>query len=202
MNVLAVFAHPQRDAFMGEVLDNFVAGAGAASLDVEVADLYRERFNPVMSEVDFAQFEDRRMPDDVLREQQRVERSDAIALIFPIWWFSFPAILKGWFDRVWCYGWAWGGTQDDPVSILSGRTWLVLCSAGLSEPTYEKYRYRSAFEHLVRVGTLSYCGVDTAQIRIFFEVDRDGDGDLKRRYLAEARELGRNLAVPCQADAS
>jgi len=189
MNVLAVFAHPVRDAFMGQVLDSFVVGAEAAGHHVEIADLYREGFEPVMRPEDYAAFEARPMPDDVLREQARVERADAVALIYPIFWWGFPAILKGWFDRVWCMGWAWD-SPETPTSILPGRKWVVMCSSGLTERTYDKYGYREPFLHLLRVGTLGYCGVDDLEVRTFFEVDRDGDAQLKERYLAEARELG------------
>jgi hypothetical protein len=45
---------------------------------------------------DYAQFEHKPMPEDVRREQARVERSDALMLVFPVWWWSFPAMLKGW----------------------------------------------------------------------------------------------------------
>jgi NAD(P)H dehydrogenase (quinone) len=101
MRVLVVFCHPRRASFTGDVLDRVVAGLGEAGHAVDVADLYREGFQPVFGDEDYAQFEGGAMGADVLREQERVERSDGIVLVFPVWWWSFPAMLKGWFDRVW-----------------------------------------------------------------------------------------------------
>ena len=100
MRILVVFAHPKRDSFTGRILDSFVAGLEQAGHVAEVADLYSEGFQPLLVPEDYAQWEDRPMPADVLREQARVERSEGIALVFPVWWWSMPAILKGWFDRV------------------------------------------------------------------------------------------------------
>src|SRR5260221_6899103 len=104
MHVLSVIAHPKENSFSHTVLNRFAAGAVAAGHSHEVADLYREGFNPVMSERDMEQFEGVPMLDDVLAEQARIDRADALCLIFPIWWYSMPAMMKGWLDRVWSAG--------------------------------------------------------------------------------------------------
>ena len=100
MHVLAVFCHPRRDSFSGAVLDRFAQGAREAGHSVEVADLHAEGFDPVFKAGDFIQFEGGAMPPDVLAEQARVERCDALAFVFPIWWYGMPAMFKGWLDRV------------------------------------------------------------------------------------------------------
>jgi putative NADPH-quinone reductase len=83
VHVLVVFAHPKRQSFTGRLLESFVQGIEEAGHDVEIADLYSEGFQPLLVPDDYAQWHDRPMPDDVLREQARVDRSDAIALVFP-----------------------------------------------------------------------------------------------------------------------
>lgn len=178
---------------MGAAMDSFVAGLRESGHTPEIADLCREGFDPVMKPEDYAAFAGRRMPDDVLREQRRVERADAVALVYPIFWWSFPAILKGWFDRVFCQGWAFD-SPEEPVSILQRRKWAVICSAGLSEHTYDKYGYRQPIEHLLTVGTLGYCGVRDVVVRILFDVDLTADPKLKAAYLAELRALGAGFA--------
>ena len=73
-------------------------GAQSVGHSVEFADLYAEHFDPILTERDLQQFKGVAMPDDVQREQARIERSDALCLIFPIWWYGPPAMMKGWFD--------------------------------------------------------------------------------------------------------
>jgi NAD(P)H dehydrogenase (quinone) len=176
MKILAVFCHPMRDSFTGEILDNFVQGARDAGHEVEIADLYREGFQPVMQERDYAQFDGLAMPDDVLAEQARFERCEAFALIFPVWWWSFPAMLKGWIDRVFTAGWAFAlstddqGRQDDPEdSLLTERKAVVLCCAGGSERMYEKYGTRDALTSQIEVGTMEYCGVTDVTTHILYK---------------------------------
>ena len=112
MHVLAVFCHPHRDSFSGAVLDRFVVGVEEVGHTCEVADLYREGFDPVMSMRDLQQFDGVPMPVDVLAEQARVEQCDALCLIFPLWWYGMPAMMKGWLDRVWSAEWAYHWEYD------------------------------------------------------------------------------------------
>jgi len=189
VKILVVFAHPKRDSFTGRVLDSFLEGLAEAGHEVELADLYAENFQPLLVPDDYAQWHDRPMPDDVLREQARVERSDGIALVFPVWWWSMPAMLKGWFDRVFSAGWAYSEDYDPEGSLLPGRKFVLICPAGSSEHHYRKYGYDEAFRRLIEVGTLSYCGVTDAEIHILFEVY--WDDELTESYIPRAREIGR-----------
>jgi putative NADPH-quinone reductase len=91
-HVLAVYAHPWAHSFTGFILHSAVRGARAAGHSVEIADLYAEGFDPVLRHADYAQFDHKPMPEDVRREQARVERSDALMFAFPVWWWSFPAM--------------------------------------------------------------------------------------------------------------
>jgi len=163
VRILVVFAHPKRDSFTGRILDSFVAGLEQAGHVAEVADLYSEGFQPLLVPEDYAQWEDRPMPADVLREQARVERSEGIALVFPVWWWSMPAILKGWFDRVFCAGWAYSEEYDPEGSLLPGRKFVLLCPAGSSKGHYSKYGYDEMFLRLFEVGTHSHCGVTESE---------------------------------------
>lgn len=189
MRILVVFAHPRRDSYTGRVLDALVEGLGRAGHEIELADLYAEGFQPLLIPEDYAQWEGRPMPEDVLREQARVDRSDGIALVFPIWWWSMPAMLKGWFDRVFSAGWAYEEEHDPEGSLLRGRKFVLVCPAGSSERQYRKYGYDEMFHRLVEVGVLSYCGVTEAETHILFEVY--WDDALTESHVHRAREVGR-----------
>src|SRR5512147_694627 len=136
MHVLALFCHPRRDSFSGAVLDAFCTGLQEDGHAVEIADLYREGFDPRLRLEDYAQFEDRPMPDDVLAEQARVERARAMAFVFPVWWWSFPGLLKGWVDRVFSSGWAYDFTPGRSRGLLEDRPTLLICVAGSRRATY------------------------------------------------------------------
>ena len=169
MNVLAVFCHPKHDSFSGAVLDQFVAGAESVGHTVEVADLYREGFNPVMSQRDLEQFDGVPMPADVLAEQARVENADALCLIYPTWWYGMPAMMKGWLDRVWSAGWAYEWKHDPEGSLLEPRPLTLLLPTGASRKLIEKHDVEQRLDHILRIGVFGYCGVDPIRIHLLLD---------------------------------
>ena len=138
MNILIVFCHPIRESFNGALLNSAVEQLESSGHSVKVADLYREQFQPAMIAEDFAQFNREPMPQDVQKEQARVEWSDGIIFIFPVWWWSIPAMLKGWIDRVISYGWAWENPLDPDSGHLESRKILVMTTAGASKEHFAK----------------------------------------------------------------
>jgi len=116
MHVLIVHAHPEPQSFTTSMLKTAVADLTAAGHSVEVSDLYAMNWNPVASAADFAGrknpeylvyaleqrhgYENGTIADDIAAEVEKVKRADLIMLSFPLYWFSVPAILKGWIDRV------------------------------------------------------------------------------------------------------
>ncbi len=191
MKILAVFCHPIRESFSGKMLDRLVAGLEASGHEVQVADLYREGFQPALTAEDYVQFENLPMPDDVLKEQERVEWSDALVFVFPVYWWSFPAMLKGWIDRVFSCGWAWQEGPDPDGTLLGERKALVMCLAGSSEAAWKKYNYQEAFHIQLDVGTWSYCGLKDVQTHIFHGVNpHKMDEERQNGLLVEAYNLG------------
>jgi NAD(P)H dehydrogenase (quinone) len=197
MHVLAVLCHPNPRSFSHAVAEQFVDGARSAGHSVELADLYAELFDPVLTERDLQQFDGIAMPDDVRHEQARIERSDALCLIFPMWWYGMPAMMKGWFDRVWSAGWAYEWKHDPEGSLLAPRPCTMLIPMGASDNQLTRWGYREEIEHLWRYGVLGYCGVDP--IRIELLTDSAFDSGTHARHLEVAYDAGRCIEYDARA---
>ncbi len=156
---------------------------------LEVADLYAEGFDPILVERDLEQFAGVAMPESILREQARIERADALCLVFPIWWYGAPAMMKGWFDRVWSAGWAYQWKHDPEGSLLPPRPCTMLVPMGASDRQLKRWGYGGEIEHLWRYGILGYCGVDP--IRIELLTDCAFDSGAHGAHLDLAYEAGR-----------
>ena len=105
MNVLVVYCHPRRDSFVHALKDTVVAALGKAGHAVAVADLYAENFQPVMTaqeRFDYHDVEKNRI--GIENEIERLQQAQALVFVYPTWWYGLPAMLKGWFDRVWAPG--------------------------------------------------------------------------------------------------
>lgn len=194
MRILTVFAHPNRESFSGAVLEAFLAGLAEAGHESELADLYAEGFDPLFRPADYAQFTGgpAAMPEEVRREQARVDRAEAIAFVFPVWWWSFPAMLKGWIDRVWCQGWAYDFKIGRSRGLLTLAKAVLLCPAGSSGGVYRRYGYQEAMRRAIDVGVLGYCGIDEVAMHILPAVDDDSTA--REEYLKIARGVGRDFA--------
>jgi NAD(P)H dehydrogenase (quinone) len=150
MNVLLVYAHPEPTSFTGALKDAGVATLRQAGHTVEVSDLYAETFNPVAGRHDFEAVanaerfhyqteqayaqETRGFVSDLVREQQRFLNADLVIWLYPIWWGGMPAILKGWFDRVLAFGFAYAdGRRFDRGFFPKKRGLLCLSTGGTRE---------------------------------------------------------------------
>lgn len=102
MRVLVLYAHPLADSFAAALHRAVVAALGEAGHEVDDCDLYAERFDPVMTVAE-RRAHNTAAPDlsAVMPYVARLRAADAIVLCFPVWWYGMPALLKGYFDRVW-----------------------------------------------------------------------------------------------------
>ena len=164
MNTLIVVAHPRQNSLTHAVASTFASGIGKKGHAVEWADLVAENFDPVLREGDEPDWND---PDKtytpgVLREVERIKRNEATVMIFPVWWWSLPAILKGWIDRVWNHGIAYGAR-----SYPHQRVWMIGV-AGVGKSTYRADGYDSAIQTQWKAGILDYCGVADGRVELLF----------------------------------
>ena len=198
MRVLTIFAHPRRESFTGALLDRFLDGLQSAGHMATVADLYREGFAANFQAEDLGQFRGEAMPADVRRQQKRVDAADALAFVFPVYWWSFPSILKGWIDRVFSQGWAYDFTPERSVGLLRDRPVLLLGSAGSTQRTYRKYGYDDAMERQIDIGIFGYCGLDDVRMELFYDVNEDAG--ILQAHLSRAEALGRGFAAGARGD--
>ncbi len=105
MRVLVVYCHPRPDSFSAALRDAAVDGLTAAGHAVKVRDLYAEGFDPVLpSRQRGAYFDEAENVIGLEDHVAALRRVEGLVLVYPTWWFGMPAMLKGWFDRVWLPG--------------------------------------------------------------------------------------------------
>jgi NAD(P)H dehydrogenase (quinone) len=152
VNVLIVFAHPEPRSFNGALRDVAVATLRADGHEVEVSDLYAAGFKAVADADDFALRADSTylcidleqaaaqeagtISPDIRAEQGKVARADLVVLQFPLWWFGPPAILKGWFDRVFTRGFGYRSGCKYDTGLMRGKRAMLSVTTGTSADTY------------------------------------------------------------------
>ncbi|MEM0922401.1 MAG: NAD(P)H-dependent oxidoreductase [Pseudomonadota bacterium] len=194
MHVLTVLDHPDPASFSAAAARRFNEGALAAGHTYELADLNAEGFDPRWTIEDAERDDGAPTPADVLAEQVRIGRADAICLVFPLFWWGMPAMTKGWVDRVWAWGWAYDQLDDRELSLQRPRTGVLLIPAGARSDEMEDEGYQTALETAWIQGTFGYFGFSPRRL----EVLNGSTGSAPRReaLLDRAYQAGLNLPFP------
>jgi len=143
----------------------------------------------------------KRGPNDVRVHQEKVARAQALAFISPVWFVGFPAILKGWIERVFTLGFAfsltsegWRGDIRGRIPLLKHDKALIINTTIFNEAAYQA-GLSEAMRRLIDEFTLQYPGIRTVQHEYFYAVNM-ADEQTLRGYLERAYLLGKELTTP------
>ncbi|SFB29243.1 Putative NADPH-quinone reductase (modulator of drug activity B) [Lentibacillus halodurans] len=189
MRILTVVTHPREDSLTFKVAKRFVEGLKDAGHETETLDLYRSNFDPMLWEKDEPKWSsnEQSFSSEVEIEMERLKKADALAFVFPLWWWSMPAMLKGYIDRVWNYGFAYGPNKLDHRHVL----WLSLAGAPIER--FTKRKYDEMMEHYFNVGLADYCGISSSKFQLLYETIDPKPGYMED-WLNQSYQLGLNYA--------
>ncbi|WP_296228923.1 NAD(P)H-dependent oxidoreductase [Ralstonia sp. UBA689] len=216
MNVLIVYAHPEPKSLNGALKDFAVQRLEAAGHTVQVSDLYAMQWKAALDADDSTvapigphfhpsldsrhAFEKGLQTADIATEQARLRWADAVILQFPLWWFSMPAILKGWVERVYAYGFAYGvGEHSDAhwgdrygEGTLAGKRAMLIVTTGGWESHYSPRGINGPIDDIlfpIQHGILYYPGFDVAPPFVTYRTGRMDEA----RFAQTTQALGARL---------
>jgi len=201
MKVLIVHAHPEPKSFTAALRDQAVETLQAQGHEVQVSDLYAMNWNPVASADDFSSRENpeylvyaleqrlgvksQSLAPDIQQELDKLLWADLLILNFPIFWFSAPAMLKGWIDRVLVSGICYGGKRFYDQGGLSGKKALVTVTLGGREHMFGDGAIHGPLEDMLRPilrGTLAYVGFEVLEPFVAWHVPYISD-EARKEFL-------------------
>jgi NAD(P)H dehydrogenase (quinone) len=178
LKLLIVHAHNEPQSFVTSMKDATVEHFEALGWEVQVSDLYAMGFNPVASAADFGQrqnpeyltyaleqrqgWSSKTLAPDIVAEVEKVQWADLIIFSFPVYWYSMPAIMKGWVDRVFISGVCYGGTRIYDRGGLKGKRAMLATSLGGQTHMFGPGAVHGELETLLKPihqGMLGYVGL-------------------------------------------
>lgn len=160
MNCLIVNAHPLEPSLCSKFTHLVYSRLNEIGHHVILENLYKENFNPVLSAEERQSYYGDEYDDSKVRHQvQHLVDADAVVLVFPTWWFGFPAILKGWFDRVWGPGIAYDHASDyGPIKPRLKNLKKVLVITTLGAPWWvDVLIMRKPLKRILQIALLGAC---------------------------------------------
>ncbi len=182
MKALVVYAHPNDKSFNHAIKDEIILMLKEKNAEIRINDLYKEKFNPVLAPSDFEKLAKGTASDDVLKYQTDVKWSEIIIFIYPIWWASMPAILKGYIDRVFSHGFAYKSGKNGVEGQLSDKKVFVINTTGSPFSLYSETGMHDAIKKLSDFAIFDFCGIKDVK-HLFFGAVPSVDDATRKSYL-------------------
>ena len=190
MKTLIVYNHPYDGSFCHAILENAIAGIQEAGNEVDVIDLDKDGFNPVMSSADLLGFVKHTIVDEKAQEYaQRLKAADHLVFIFPIWWELMPALTKGFIDKVIFPGSAYEYTKSGlgMTTLLDNlKSTTVITTMNTPKLMY-KFVYGDAIYKALVKGTLRKAGFKNVKWVSFNMVKMSSD-ETRKKWLAKVKK--------------
>ena len=186
--IFIVYGHYNEKSFNAAIRDTFIETVTKDGHTVDIVDLYKEKFDPVFSG---------EKPDEtVLDHRNRIEKSNVIVLIAPIWNFRMPAIVEGWIDKVLAPPWAFKfkrlfGNYGYPSGNLKGKKAIVFCTYGSPQFAVRTFFLNMPTKRLRR-GVFNICGITDVIYRRYFAVPFVGN-QKRIKFLDDVKKTASNI---------
>ncbi|GIM45425.1 NAD(P)H dehydrogenase [Collibacillus ludicampi] len=206
MNALIVYAHPEPKSFNGALKDLAVRFLTEQGHQVQVSDLYAMNFKAVADREDFVELSNPEFfkyqleqihasqnglfSPDIAAEMEKLRWADFVLFQFPLWWFSVPAILKGWIDRVFAMGFVYGGGMWYDKGGLKGKKAMLSLTTGGPAHIYSKDGINGDIDQIlfpIHHGMLFFSGMEVLPPFIAWSVASASD-EQRERYLEEFKQ--------------
>lgn len=212
MKVLLVHAHAEPKSFCSALYQTAAETLAAQGHSVRTSDLYAQGYNPVGDRADFEHEVDpgffkyqreqvaatkaKTFAEDVRAEMEKLDWADTVIFTFPLWWFSVPGILKGWFDRTFAMGYAYGGGRWFETGPFRGKKVMLAFTAGAPPERYTEGAIFGGIERVlypIHVGVFNLTGFDVLEPFIAWAPARIGQ-EARENILSQWRARLEGLA--------
>ncbi|MCM3172490.1 MULTISPECIES: NAD(P)H oxidoreductase [unclassified Paenibacillus] len=186
MKIKLVVTHPRQDSLTFAVMNQFIVGIKENHHEVDILDLYHDGFDPLYTAEDEKDWQNpnKHYAPAIRKEMDRILDADAIVLIFPIWWYSVPSMLKAYLDKIWNMG---------LLHKVNSKKTLWIGLAGGTEAVFEKYGYSEMITNYLNNGIAGYAGIQHSDVVFLYETLSESrqhiDGLLEQAY-----QLGRSFS--------
>jgi putative NADPH-quinone reductase len=186
-NILIINAHPDEKSLCNALANQYYKGAISANANVKLLNLRSLSFSPILK---FGYRQRTELEPDLQLAREFLEWANLIVIVYPVWWASIPALLKGFFDRLFLPGITYQPipTSPFPIRLLKGKTARLIIT--MDAPLWYDYiYYRNSATTQVKTGTLKYCGINSVMVTKFGKVKHVAPSKINI-WLSKAYKLG------------
>ena len=186
-NILVILGHPGTNSFCGSLAKAYIDSAKVSDSEVRELQLGELKFDPILWN-DYNKIQE--LEPDLAKTQELIQWSNHIVFVYPNWWGTMPALMKGFFDRVFLPGFAFKYRENSQFwdKLLSGRTAHLMVTMD-TPPWYYRWIYHRPGHNEMKRTNLGFCGIKVVKISEFSPI-KDSCQQQKEKWIAIAKDLG------------
>lgn len=182
---LIILGHPDKESFCNEIAETYLKGAKSAGKQVDLLKINEIGFK---ENLEFGYRKRTDLEPNMLKARDLIEKADHIVWVFPVWWTTLPAQMKGFLDRLFLPGWAFKRENTIPEKLLKGKTSKLLVTMD-SPILYYKLYMKEPVKHSFARGTLGFCGIKNQSIKYFTPI-KTSTAEQRELWLKQVYKIG------------
>jgi len=188
--VLIVLGHPNKESFCGALAASYREGAAAAGAEIRELNIGDLDFETILR---LGYKEIQELEPDLVAAQDSIKWADHIVWVYPIWWGTMPALLKGFLDRTFLPGFAFKYRENSPWwdKYLTGRSARMIVTMD-APPIYDSLMYFGGGRRTMKKAVLEFCGIKPVGVTTIGSV-KSSDEAKREKWLATVNQLGKQL---------
>ena len=186
--ILIINGHPDKESFCFNLAENYKKGADSVGADCALVHLIDLDFNPILT---FGYRKISELEPDLLKMQQEILAADHLVFVYPNWWATLPALLKGFIDRVFLPSFAFKYRDNSLLwdGLLKGKSARLIVTMDTPKWYYWLIN-KNAGHNAMKIGVLEFCGVKPVKITAFAPI-KSSDTKKRKRWLDDTEQLGK-----------
>jgi putative NADPH-quinone reductase len=187
--ILIINGHPNQNSYNYALADSYESGALASNASVSKINIGQLQFNPNL-ELGY----EKRMPleNDLQEALEKIKAAQHLVWVFPMWWYGYPAIMKGFIDRIFLPNIAFKYTDKPfPERLFKGKTARIILTAD-SPQWYNKWIIGNPTINQLKRGTLEFCGIKPVKVTYIAPI-KDSTDIFRQKWLQKVKQLGIQL---------
>jgi NAD(P)H dehydrogenase (quinone) len=191
LKILVIVGHPDPESFCSALSRAYIEGAANKSAQIRTIDLSDLSFDPNLK---YGYRKRTELEEDLVRAQEFISWADHLVIVYPTWWGTMPAVLKGFFDRVFLPGFAFKYRDNSALwdKLLTGKSAHMIVT--MDTPSwYNRLVYRHAGHRVMKRNILNFCGIKPVRLTEINQVSSSSE-EQRAKWLKKVKLLGSKLA--------
>lgn len=188
--VLVINGHPDKESFNYALAEAYIKGANKAGAILSQINISELNFDPNLK---FGYRKRVELEPDLIDAIDKIKKADHIAWVFPLWWYSFPALMKGFIDRVFLPGITYQPIEGKPFpkKLLKGKTAHIIITADTPK-WYNFLVMKNPAINQLKKGTLQFCGVNPVKVTYIATI-KNSTVSFRKKWLEKIAALGEKV---------